>query len=165
MNRVLRTACGATVALALAGTGMAISASSASASTASIGPSKIGPHQWFTGLVNGRFQHAIVKVVCPVNSSVGRALPGQTVSVTSPPVIAATFGYTGTRARSIAGVVGPAAAVSEVLLFHRYNAPAEFPTNIPLPCGGKGVVIFAPVPGSHTAKASRVRVTYANVSS
>jgi hypothetical protein len=116
-------------------------------------------------MVNGQVVNAIVKVVCPGAANMGRALPGQTIAVTSTTVIAANFGFTGASGHSIAATVGPPASASDTLLFTRYNHPAEFPTNIPLPCGGTGLVIFSPVKGGKGAKAATVTVAYANVAS
>ena len=91
------------------------------------------PHQHFAGEVNGLFDNAIVKVVCPLSGKHGRALSGQTLSVTSPLVIAKNFGYTGSRGKAIVANVGPAAAAAETIRFARYDHPQPFPTNIPVP--------------------------------
>ena len=128
----------------------------------SVGPTKIGPHQVFDGLVNGKSDDAVVKVVCGGPASFGHALPGQTLAVTSPAVIATNSGETGSRARSIAANV-PGSATAVTVLFKEYNRPTEFPTNIDLPCSGTDVLIFAPVPGSPSAKAATVTVAFANV--
>jgi len=125
-------------------------------------PSRIRPHQSFAGLVNGKAQDAVVKVVCPGPASTGRALPGQTLAVTRAAAVASNSGYTGSRSRAIAATVGGSGAVVSVL-FKQYNQPAEFPTNVPLPCGGMGIVVFTPVPGSPGARSATVRVEYANV--
>jgi len=152
---------GGLVALSLALTAAGLT--SGTSALASVGPTQIGPHQFFAGEVNGRIENATVKVVCPGAANTGRALPGQTIAVTSPLVIARNFGYTGATGRSIAATVGPAASTSQTILFTMYNQPAEFPTNIPVPCSGTGVVIFSPVAGGKGAKAAKVTVTYANV--
>jgi hypothetical protein len=124
---------------------------------------KIGHHQFFVGLVNGRSHDAIVKVVCAGPSATGRALPDQPLVVESPLVIAKDFGFTGSRGRTIAtNLVLPAAAAT-TLTFHRYNDSIPFPTNINVPCGGTGLVIFTPIPGSHSARSFSVTVSFANV--
>ena len=138
--------------------------SGASALASTVGPTKIAPHQVFAGLVNGLFDNAIVKVVCPISGTHGRVLDGQTISVTSPTVIAKNFGNTGSKGRAIAANVGPAASTAETVIFKKYNHPQEFPTNIPVPCGGTTVIVFAPVPSSHGSKPGTVTVTWANVS-
>lgn len=155
-----RSIYGISLALASIATGFA-TGPLASAST--VGPTKVEPHQHFAGLVNGKLENATVKVVCAGPSSTGRALPGQTLEVTSPLVIATNFGYTGSRGRSISASVSPASAAAPTVTFHKYNVPAAFPTNVALPCGGTGLVIFAPLPGSHSAKSATVTVSYANV--
>jgi hypothetical protein len=150
------------VALALALTVAGLT-SGTSALASTVGPTKVGPHQWFAGQVNGDLQNAVVKVVCPPLGTVGRALPGQTVSVTWLPVIASDFGYTGSKGRAIAVNIGPSATAAPTILFTTYNSPAAFPTDVPVPCGGTGIVVFDPVPGSHGAKPGTVTVAYANI--
>jgi hypothetical protein len=136
-----------------------IPGASASASTS---PTQVGPHQVFAGEVNGQTINAQVRVVCPVASTHGRALPGQTIEVTSPPVTAANYGETGSRAKKIATSLAPSSA-GETLVFTTYNAPQPFPTNINVPCDGTSVISFVPVPGSKTAKPATVTVSYENV--
>ena len=71
---------------------------------------KIGPHQYFGGLVNGSVgvgSPAIIKVVCPgPESQSGHPLKGQTVEVTEPKAILSTSGYTGNDATSIGAFFG-----------------------------------------------------------
>jgi hypothetical protein len=149
------------VSLALTVTGLTVG-TGALAST--VGPTRVGPHQYFAGEVNGRIENATVKVVCPgPGGSVGRALSGQTVAVTSPLVIASNFGYTGSAGRRILAIVGPAASAAQTIIFRYYDKPKAFPTNVPVPCSGTGVLIFIPLPGSSGAHAATVTVTYANV--
>ena len=154
---------GGLVAVALALTVAGLTAGT-SALASTVGPAKIGPHQFFAGEVNGMIENAIVKVVCPgPGGTVGRALPGQPVAVTSPLVIASNFGYTGSRGTRILANVGPAASAAETIIFRYYDKPKAFPTNIPVPCGGTGVLTFIPLPGSPGARPSTLTVTYANV--
>jgi len=149
------------LALALTVTGLT-AGTGALAST--VGPTKIGPHQFFAGEVNGMIENATVKVVCPgPGGTVGRALPGQTLAVTSPLVIASNFGNTGSRGRRILANVGPAASAAQTIVFRYYDKPKAFPTNIPVPCSGTGILTFIPLPNSPGAQAATVTVTYANV--
>jgi hypothetical protein len=161
MTRTL-TRLGALVVFALALTAAGLT-SGAGALASSVGPTKIGPHQFFGGLVNGVLQGATVKVVCPGPASVGRALPGQTLAVMSPQVIARNFGNTGAKGRAIAANVGPTSSGAVTIIFTKYNHPAAFPTDIPVPCSGTGVIVFNPLPGSHGSAPATVTVTYANV--
>jgi len=150
-------------ALAVAAVGLTAVAASGSLAVASVGPTKVGPHQYFNGLVNGKLQDAIVKVVCPGAANWGHALEHQTLSVISPNVITANSGYTGSRAREIGALIGPASSTAPMVVFTRYGHPQQFPTNIPVPCSGTGQVFFVPRPGSHDAKSGAVTVTWANV--
>ncbi|MGO9558045.1 MAG: hypothetical protein ACLPQS_06475 [Acidimicrobiales bacterium] len=144
--------------------GVASTASAGSVAWAStIGGNKILPHQWFTGLVNGKFDNAIVTVVCPIGATTGRALPGQTLEVTMPEVIATFDGNTGSKGRRIVSLVGPSASTSATIVFKEYNKTVPFPTNIPVPCGGTGTILFVPIPGSKTASPATVTVSYGNV--
>ncbi|MGO9196793.1 MAG: hypothetical protein ACLQK4_06665 [Acidimicrobiales bacterium] len=124
---------------------------------------KIGPNQWFAGMVNGKFDNVQVKVVCPISGKNGRALSGQTLSVTEPQVIAINDGYTGSKGHSIAALLGPSATSSVTIVWGRYNVLRKFPTNIPVPCSGTGTVLFIPSPASKTSSAASVTVSYANV--
>lgn len=69
------------------------------AGAAAATPGKIGPHQYFEGLVNGSLglgKPAIIKVVCPGPASrTGHPLAKQKVEVSEPKVILSTSGYTG----------------------------------------------------------------------
>lgn len=160
IRKLSRIGCLVVLTLTIAAVSLA-SESSALAHT--VGPTKIRPHQFFAGVVNGMIERATVLVACPISGTHGRALSGQTLSVTSPLVIASNFGYTGSRGRAIVANVGPAASAAETVRFTRYDHPQPFPTNIPVPCGGTGVIMFFPVPGSHGAHAATVTVSYENV--
>jgi hypothetical protein len=133
------------------------------AATAGAGPTKIAPHQVFVGEVNGTMETATVKVVCPVAATGGRAVSGQTISVTSLLVIPRNYGDTGAHGRAIAASIGPATSAAESIVLTKYNHPQPFPTNIDLPCSGTGIVVFAPVAGGHGSRPTTVTVTYENV--
>ena len=127
-------------------------------------PGKVGPHQFFVGAVNGDFSRAVVKVVCPgPEVTSGRALPGQTIEVSSPPVVATTSGNTGADGTRIVATIGPAVSTSAPVVFTRYDKPQAFPTDVAVPCGGNGVVTFSPVPRGAGARSTAVQVTYADV--
>ena len=152
-------------ALALVLTAAALTSGSGALAT-TVGPTKVSPHQYFAGEVNGKLDNATVTVVCPISGKWGRALPRQTLAVTWLPVIASNFGNTGSRGTAIDANTGsPAASAAQTIVFKKYNHPQAFPTNVPVPCGGKHLVIFDPVPNGHGAKAAKVTVTYANVAS
>jgi hypothetical protein len=140
----------------------AVSASDAGASTA------VGPDQSFVGLVNGHATDATVDVVCPGPAATGRTghpTSGQTLGVQSPPPAAATSGFTGTKARSIAAVfVSKVAVASQVsaVSFTQYGTE-PLPTTLLLPCSGTGTVVFSARPTSKSARTSRVMVSFANL--
>ncbi len=133
---------------------------------------KIGPHQYFDGVVNGAIgvgtSPAIVKVVCPgPGSHAGHPLAGQTVEVTEPKAILSTSGYTGKDATSIGvffGAPPPAAEAAGQVSFTRYGVAKPVPRSLSLPCSGTGHVTFVPFPqGPPTSRAATVTVTYVNV--
>jgi hypothetical protein len=139
-----------------------VPAAAASASASTVGPTRVGPHQVFAGEINGQTINAQLKVVCGVASTHGRALGGQTIAVTSPPVTASNYGETGSRAKEIATSLSPTSA-GVTIVFTTYNDPQPFPTNINVPCSGTSVISFIPVPGSKTARPAKVTVSYDNV--
>ena len=126
-------------------------------------PVPIGPHQLFIGLVNGKSTGAVIDVVCPIGAVVGRALPDQTLEVAQPEVISVKAGNTGSRAHRIVASVLPTPATATGVVFSSYYVTKDFPTNVPVPCSGAGVVRFNPVPGSKTAIPYDVSVTWGNV--
>lgn len=132
---------------------------------------KIGPHQYFDGLVNGSIgvgHPAIVKVVCPGPASrTGHPLVGQRLEVTEPKAVLSTSGYTGKKATSIDAFFGappPAAEGPGQVSFKKYGVAKSIPTSLELPCAGTGHVTFVPYPQSPpTSRAATVAVEYVNV--
>jgi hypothetical protein len=133
-------------------------------------PVPIGPNEYFTGLVNHHPPGlAPIYVVCPGPVIIGRTghpLAGQPVEV-EPGVSATTtdLGYTGSAGRSITAAL--ATPVSAIILgsFGSYFAPQNIPTGISVPCSGSGMVVFIPSPGSPTARAATLTVTFVNIAS
>jgi hypothetical protein len=145
-------------ALLLPGTGAAVT------------HSKIGPHQYFAGSVNGSLgvpQPAVIKVVCPGPvGTTGHPLAGQTLEVGPSPAAVADVGYTGTDATEISAFFGapPPSAGPGAVVFKRYGVAKAIPTSLELPCGGTGQVTFVPFPeGPPVSRAATVPVVYANV--
>jgi hypothetical protein len=142
-----------------------------SASAGAATHAKVGPHQYFDGLVNGSTgvgSPAIVKVVCPgPDSGAGHPLAGQTVEVTAPKAILPTSGYTGKSATSVSvffGAPPPAAAGPGQVDFIKYGVAKAIPRSLDLPCSGTGHVTFVPFPQSPpTSRAATVAVEYVNV--
>jgi len=133
------------------------------ATASTIGPTRVGPHQWFVGEVNGTSNDATVNVVCPGPSTMGRALPGQTLAVSPSLVILQNSGNTGAKGRKIVALIGPAVSTAASVVFTKYNSPQPFPTTVPVPCSGTGTVSFVPLPGSPGAKTGTVSVSYVNI--
>jgi hypothetical protein len=131
-------------------------------------PVPIGPNEYFTGLVNHHPPGlAPIYVVCPGPITVGETghpLAGQPVEV-EPGVSATTMdlGYTGSAGDSITAVL--ATPVSAIILgsFRSYFVPVNIPTGIRVPCYGSGTVAFIPSPGSPTARAATLTVTFVNI--
>jgi hypothetical protein len=127
----------------------------------------IGPNQYFVALVNGKVADAVITVVCPFPPTTGEPgspTPGQYVEV-EPEVggAAGPFGFTGSAADSVGAFFTPAGSSTGGVLIHSCFVRVAIPTTLKLPCSGSGVVTFNPLPGSATAHAATVSVTYGNV--
>lgn len=152
------------------------SAFGAAGATAAIPPqAKVGPNQYFGGLVNGGngiTAPATIRMACfgPIRPGQrGHPMAGQTVEVFRPEVIVLNHsGFTGKRATSIVAFFGPpppapapATPAASTVTFKRYGVNKPIPTSLLLPCGGTGTVHFVPLPKdppkSHDAT---VRVAY-----
>jgi hypothetical protein len=129
-----------------------------------VDPAPIGPNQAFIGEVNGVSANATIKMAC-----FGPVFPGQTghpladQSVTALPVVSpvtARPGYTGSAATSIGVSFGPTSSAVAPVVLRYWAVPAKIPTTLLLPCYGTGTVTFQPLPGSGTARAATVTVTY-----
>jgi hypothetical protein len=139
-------------------------AATAPALAADADPSPVGPHQYFTGEVNGVQADAVLKVACPGPGGVtGRPVAGQSIGLVAvdEPADRPT-GYTGETADHVMVSLGGFSVGSDLLL-KSYGSRAEIPTDITVPCAGTGVVAFAPAPASDTARVSMVTVTYENI--
>jgi hypothetical protein len=157
-------------------TAVALATATASAQTAvppTPAPNPIAPKQFFGGLVNGSAFNASIRVACGVAvtpTKFGRAVPGQTVSV-SRAVVASTasaMGFTGAADSVAAYLDAPSPLASPVRApiakFAFYNRPAAIPSDIPLPCSGTGRMSFEPIDGGTTARAAVVVVQFVRVS-
>lgn len=123
-------------------------------------PDTVGPGQQFVGMVNGGNVHVVVRMGCfgPVKpGQTGHPMEGQTLEVAKAEVIR-TPGYTGSRATAI--VARFREDPSPGVFFSHYGVAKPIPTSLVLPCAGGGVVRFTPQPGSPTAHAARVTVSY-----
>jgi hypothetical protein len=132
-------------------------------------PVPVGPNQYFTGTVNGHPpSQAVVYVVCPgpiTPGELGQPLGNQPVEVELATATGAAtdIGFTGSAATSIVAAF-PASAVTTIIAdFTSYYVPAYIPTGIRVPCYGTGAISFIPSPGSATARAATLDVTFVNV--
>ncbi|PZS23754.1 MAG: hypothetical protein DLM54_00795 [Acidimicrobiales bacterium] len=135
------------------------------------GGNQVRPNHTFGGLVNrsnGFSSPATIRMACfgPVRpGQVGHPMAGQSVEVFRPEAIRGHFGNTGAKGHSIEAYVGGSSANAippemYVATFYRYDVAKAIPTSLELPCGGGGVVTFAPRPGSPTAHPATVAVNF-----
>lgn len=134
-----------------------------SAGPAASATTRIGPNQLFYGSVNHHRPTATINMACfgaVRPGETGHPLAGQTISV-APSVDIVPDGFTGSKADRIEVVVAtPASTINPRLVFFHFGT-RPLPTSLTLPCSGRGVVSFVPLPSSPTARADSVRVTFA----
>ena len=135
---------------------------------------KIGPNQYFTGVINGTAGNTVVPIpiqmACfgPVTpGETGHPLAGQTLSVHQlfPPVPVTTLGYTGSD--STIGVFfgapppgGSSAHAAKTVTFSHYDKTKALPKALTLPCSGTGTVWFVPIPVIPPSQAQAVPVQF-----
>ena len=168
MRRIFASAC--------CGIAAAVMMVASAAAVTSVPPQgKVGPHQIFGGLVNGKNgidAPAEIRMACfgPVRPGQrGHPMAGQTVEVFRPEAIVGHFGNTGRRATSIVAFFGPpppspapATPAASTVTFKQYGVVKKIPTSLLLPCSGTGTVSFVPLPKSPpTSRDASVRVSYA----
>jgi hypothetical protein len=154
--------------------GLVLVAGGATAPTAGAA-TKVGPTQYFTGVINGNDGNTalpiVIKVACA--RAVGRVrtghpVSGQTLAVHQlfpPSPATGTVGQTGND--SEIGVFfnapPPAAArprASASPAFTRYDKTKPLSTALTLPCSGTGTVWFSPIPVVPPSSAASVPVTF-----
>jgi len=136
---------------------------------------KVGPRQYFEGLVNGQAgigTPVAIKMACfgPVRpGEKGHPIAGQTVEVMRPLVIVVGHsGYTGKSATSIVAFFGPPPPTpspvppgASTVTFQKYGVKKPIPTSLLLPCYGTGTVSFVPIPQSPpSSRDATVPVSY-----
>ncbi len=139
---------------------------------------KIGPNQYFTGVINQTDGNTIVPI--PVRMAcfgpstpgeTGHPLGGQTLAVHElyPPIAATTLGRTGNDSTIdvFFGAPPPAEvhvlasrAAATTLGFTRYDKRKSLPTSLTLPCSGTGTVWFVPIPVVPPSQAQAVEVRF-----
>ena len=129
-----------------------------------VDPAPIGPNQYLIGQVNDQSGPATIRMACfgpVVPGQTGHPLAGQTVrALPVVPPVSSVDGYTGSAAKSIAVAISPSSAAASAIILDDWAVPAAIPTTLTLPCGGTGVVTFAPMPTSATARAATVTVSF-----
>jgi hypothetical protein len=142
----------------------AVPAASAAASPAA-DPIPIGHNQFFAGLVFGTAEQSQIEVACAGPATTGHPMAGQSVeAILVAPPAPPSAGFTGTRANAIRAVLswivkGKTVTVPIGTLTGYYET-LPVPTAIVVPCGGTGTMTFTPSPGSKSAKAAKVSVTF-----
>ena len=136
-------------------------------------PGKIGPHQYFIGLVNGNSgigHHAQVRVACP-----GPIRPGETthplahqpLEVVRPAAILTKDGYTGadgTQINAYLGIPPTATGSGGIATFRYYGVSKPIPTTLNVPCSGSGFITFVPFPRDPgVSRAFVVPVDFVNI--
>ncbi len=137
---------------------------------------KVGPKQYFTGVINGTDGNTAtpitINMACfgPLRpGETGHPMSGQTLAVHQlfpPSTTAGKLGYTGTGSRIDVffnapppSTVGPQAATKKVT-FVRYDKPQALPISLTLPCSGTGTVWFSPIPVVPPSRAATVPVEF-----
>jgi hypothetical protein len=131
---------------------------------------QVGPKQYFHGEVFGLTSSTaqnVIRVNCAGPEATGHPAAGQYVAAHQffPPVTT-TYGYTGNFGTEIdvnliysVGTITVVTPTFATLTF--YDAKAEIPTSLTVPCNGSGVVVFAPSPDPDgSGIASDVNVTF-----
>jgi hypothetical protein len=155
---------------------VAATSSVAAGAGAAIPPQgRVGPNQYFGGLVNRKNDSSgpvTIRMACfgairPGQR--GHPMAGQTVEVFLPEVIVLHHsGFTGKHANRIVAFFGspPPTAVpptpsTSTVTFRTYGVNKAIPTSLLLPCGGTGTVHFVPLPMSPPkSHPATVRVSY-----
>ncbi len=139
---------------------------------------RVGPHQFFTGVINGTDGNTTVPI--PIDMAcfgpltpgeTGHPMGGQTLAVHQlfPPTTAHSLGQTGNDA-TIGVFFGapppapnPGAGVpvaDSAIGFTRYDRAKGLPTSLTLPCSGTGTVWFVPIPVVPPSRAQAVPVSF-----
>lgn len=137
---------------------------------------KVGPHQYFTGVINGINGNTIIPItirmgcVGPVYpGETGHPMAGQTLAVHElfpPTSIAGSLGYTGNDSEiGVFFIAPPPVAVPGpqpigTPIFTHYDAPQPLQTSLTLPCAGTGNVWFTPIPVIPPSRSATVPVRF-----
>jgi hypothetical protein len=145
--------------------GVTLAATASAAVRPAQDPVPIDPNQYFSGFINGSPPGAaVIKVNCPGPITTGHPVGNQPVEVEPAPAPTGNdIGFTGSKGRKITASLFYGPAVVVIDSFTSYFVPKNIPTNITVPCSGSGTVVFAPSPGSKTARSATLPVTFLNI--
>jgi hypothetical protein len=128
---------------------------------------RIGPHQHFVGIVNGKRGRAVVDTVCPGPAAkrTGPVKKGQTVAVAQD---AHGHGNTGPFSRIYVWFEPVKAGTRPVMVgLRRYGKRQSIPRSVRVPCSGKGQAVFSScpylAPCAFGFVQATVKVTFENV--
>jgi hypothetical protein len=114
---------------------------------AAVAQTPIGPHQHFSGMVNGVEGSVVVDTVCPGPAGghrIGPVKRGQTMAVAE---VMHGHGYTGLFSH-IHAWFGPVRTGHRpvMLTFTKYGLPRDIPRSVRVPCNGTGEAVFSSCP-------------------
>ena len=153
-------------AVAVGVVGMMLPGASSALASGVIDPAPIGPNQAFTAVVTGSDGPALITVVCDQNgpAPTGHPVRGQSVKVVPTAAMRGPEdGFTGFAGKAIDVHAGDSGSLVVPVQLRFYGVSAEIPTNVVVPCGGGGIVTFAPNPATSNAQAAHVKVTFVEV--
>jgi hypothetical protein len=136
--------------------------------------SKVGPHQFFTGVINGTDGNTSspisIEMACfgPLHpGQTGHPLGGQTLAVHQlfPPTTAdGSLGNTGDGSTIDVFFHAPPpsapGATADPTAFTHYDRSKKLPTSLTLPCTGTGTVWFVPIPVVPPSESAAVPVRF-----
>jgi hypothetical protein len=136
---------------------------------------KVGPHQYFTGVINGTDGNTVIPIsiqmACfgPLHpGQTGHPLGGQTLAVHQlfpPTTTDGTLGNTGDDSTIDVFFHAPPpgsapGATSDPTAFTRYDKTKKLPRSLTLPCRGTGTVWFVPIPVVPPSQSATVPVQF-----
>jgi|SRR5271165_6174590 len=138
--------------------------------------SKVGPNQFFTGVINGQAGNTVtpitIRMACfgPVQpGQTGHPMAGQTLAVHQlfpPTTTGGSLGFTGNDSEIgvffhvLPPAVPGAPTATTTPFFTWYDVPRPLPTSLTLPCAGTGTVWFTPIPVVPPSRTQGVPVRY-----
>jgi hypothetical protein len=145
--------------------GAALAGTASAATRRGPDPVPIEPNQTFSGYINNHPPgNAVITVVCPGAANTGHPIGRQPVEVKPTPASTTQdSGFTGSKGKKITASLAYGPAIVHLDTFTSYYVPEFIPTSITVPCSGTGTVFFTPSPGSKTAKAALLTVTFVNI--